>query len=108
MTASSYDRAFFDALYAADPDPWDFRTSPYEPQKYAASFAALGDRRYAAALEGGCSIGELAAQPLETARSRCAALPHVRFECRRLPTKWPDGPFDLIVRSEVLYFLSDA
>ena len=26
---------YFDALYAADPDPWNFAASPYEQDKYA-------------------------------------------------------------------------
>ena len=124
MSAPIYDRAFFDALYAANPDPWDFRASLYERAKYTATVAALADRRYRAALEVGCSIGELSArlatlcdsflgldvaeQPLQAARARCITLPSVRFECRALPADWPDGRFDLIVLSEILYFLTDA
>ena len=51
--------AFFDDLYAADPDPWDFETSPYEAAKYDATIAALEGRRFASGLEIGCSIGVL-------------------------------------------------
>ncbi len=124
MSAPLYDRSFFDALYAASPDPWDFRSSPYEQAKYAATVAAITDRRYRAGLEVGCSIGELSARlarlcdsflgldiaerPLQAARTRCAALPSASFECRALPADWPGGRFDLIVLSEVLYFLTDA
>jgi SAM-dependent methyltransferase len=124
MSPPLFDRAFFDALYVANPDPWDFRSSPYERAKYAATVAALADRRYRAGLEVGCSIGELSAylatlcdsflgldiaeQPLQAARARCIALPSARFACRALPADWPDGRFDLIVLSEVLYFLTDA
>ena len=32
---------FFEALYQQDPDPWQFATSEYEAQKYAATMAAL-------------------------------------------------------------------
>ena len=49
--------AYFEALYAADEDPWDFTTSAYERAKYDRTVAALGDRRFARGLEVGCSIG---------------------------------------------------
>jgi SAM-dependent methyltransferase len=114
----------FDRLYAADPDPWRFATSPYEREKYAATLAALGDRRFAAGFEIGCSIGvftgllaprcgtllavDVAEAALATARRRCGGLPGVRIERLRVPDQWPDGTFDLIVLSEVLYFLGPA
>src|SRR4029077_14040634 len=46
--------------------------------------------------------------PLTVARTACADQPWVRFEQKRVPDEWPDGLFDLIVLSEVLYFLSPA
>jgi SAM-dependent methyltransferase len=121
MTAPR-DRGFFDALYTADPDPWRFATSAYEAKKYAASLAAVDDRRYRAGLEIGCSIGVLSAQiaplcdsflgldisekPLEAARARCASIASARFLCGRAPADWPEGGLDLVILSEVLYFLS--
>ena len=51
--------AFFDDLYAADPDPWKFASSPYEAAKYDATIEALQGRRFTSALEIGCSIGVL-------------------------------------------------
>jgi hypothetical protein len=36
-------------------DPWSFRTSPYEQQKFAAPRAALSRPRYHSALELACS-----------------------------------------------------
>jgi cyclopropane fatty-acyl-phospholipid synthase-like methyltransferase len=112
--------AYFDELYARDPDPWDFATSEYEAAKYEATIAAL-DPPYASALEVGCSIGvltarlaercerllaiDVAASALEQARERA---PRATFERREVPEQWPDGPFDLIVCSEVLYYLGDA
>ena len=53
--------SYFDALYAASPDPLDFETSPYEAEKYAATLAALPRPRYRRALEVGCAIGVLTA-----------------------------------------------
>ncbi len=112
---------YFEEMYAADPDPWRFATSEYERGKYAATLAALPDRRFAAALEVGCSIGVLTQQlalrcddllsldvaegALAQARARC---PKVRFERRVIPDQWPPGGFDLILFSEMLYYLDAA
>ena len=117
----SIEPKYFDAMYEADDDPWRFASSPYEREKYAASLAALGGRRFSAGLEIGCSIGvltehlaaccdallaiDVAEAAIEKARSRCAALP-VRFENRLIPADWPAGRYDLIVLSEVLYYLA--
>ena len=117
----SRDAAHFERLYAASDDPWNFRASPYERGKYAATLAALPARRFARGLEVGCSIGELtrklaprcvallgldfAQAPLATARARCADLAWVDFTRMAVPVEWPNGMFDLIVFSEVLYFL---
>ncbi len=113
--------AFFDALYAADPDPWDFASSPYEAAKYDATLAALEGARFANGLELGCSIGiltsrlstvcdtllavDVAEAALEQARAR---LPEVAFERREVPEEFPDGAYDLVVASEVLYYLDEA
>jgi cyclopropane fatty-acyl-phospholipid synthase-like methyltransferase len=113
---------YFDTLYAADLDPWKFATSPYERGKYTLTLDAMPQPRYRSALEVGCSIGILtrslasrcdavvaidAAQiPLAEARRRCADLPGVRFERMFVPEQWPDGAFDLILLSEVIYYLS--
>ncbi len=110
--------SYFETLYAADADPWRFASSPYEREKYAATLAALPDRRFSAGLEVGCSIGVLTQQlaarcdrllaldvaeaALEQARARC---PTVTFERRVVPDAWPPGEFDLIVFSEMLYYL---
>jgi cyclopropane fatty-acyl-phospholipid synthase-like methyltransferase len=113
---------YFDALYTADPDPWKFETSPYERGKYALTLDAMPNPRCRSALEVGCSIGVLtrslasrcdtlvaidAAQtPLVEARRRCADLRGVRFEHMFVPEQWPDGDFELILLSEVVYYLS--
>src|SRR6202012_892716 len=52
---------YFDAMYAAAPDPWGFEERWYEQRKNAISLALLPDRRYRAAFEPGCSIGVLTA-----------------------------------------------
>lgn len=114
--------AHFAALYARSEDPWHYTDSTYEQRKYDHTLAVLGDRRFTAALEVGCSIGVLTrrlaarsdrvlgidavAAPLDAARVRCADLPSVRFVRMRVPNAWPRGRFDLIVLSELLYFLT--
>lgn len=113
--------AYFERMYAADPDPWRFAESGYERDKYDATIASLPRERYESALEIGCSIGVLtrrlaarcaallaidgARTPLQQARERCADLDHTRFADMRVPDEWPDGSFDLIVLSEVVYYL---
>ncbi len=113
---------YFDALYTADPDPWNFADSPYEQAKYALTLNAMPKPRYRSALEVGCSIGFLtrslasrcdaivaidaARAPLVEARRRCADLPGVRFEQMFVPEQWPEGVFELILLSEIVYYLS--
>jgi cyclopropane fatty-acyl-phospholipid synthase-like methyltransferase len=112
---------YFDALYTADPDPWKFAASPYERDKYALTLEAMPKPRYCSALEVGCSIGVLtrslasrcetlvaidaARTPLIDARRRCADLPGVGFEHMFVPEQWPDGDFELILLSEVVYYM---
>lgn len=120
--SASLGRSYFDGIYRADADPWRFASSPYERDKYARTLAALGGRRYVRALEIGCSIGVLTRQladqceallavdiserPLAQARLRSADAPWVRFEPMAAPREWPEGRFDLILLSEVVYYLS--
>ena len=121
---TSFAPDYFRGLYAKDPDPWRFATSNYERNKYAATIAVLGDRPIGKAFEVGCSIGILTRQlaarcgtllavdVAETAliqgRENCAGLAKVKLRKMIIPAEWPDecGTFDLIILSEVLYFLS--
>ena len=112
------DPGYFERLYARDPDPWRFATSEYERDKYAATLAALPPRRFERGFEIGCSIGVLTRQlsercdallavdvsdiALDQARERC---PGASFANMDLRSEWPEGQFDLILFSEVLYYL---
>lgn len=112
----------FDALHRADPDPWRFRTRWYEARKRAVLLACLPHRRYGSAYEPGCSNGELSAALAErcdrllasdiadsavaVARARTAALANVVIERHDVPRDWPSGRFDLVVVSEIAYFLT--
>jgi predicted TPR repeat methyltransferase len=124
MTTSQRRRlraADFDALYAESEDPWQFASSDYEAAKYDATVAALEGRHFARALEVGCSIGvlterlapladellaiDVSAPAVERARRRLAGRPHVRVEQAEIPEGFPPGPWELVVCSEVLYYL---
>ena len=114
-------REYFEHLYEHDPDPWGFETRWYEQRKYALTVAALPEPRYRSAFEPGCSVGvltellaarcdallatDIVPVALERATARLAPLPHVRVELRAVPEDWPEGPFDLVVLSEVAYYL---
>ena len=114
--------SYFDQVYAARDDPWDFGTSAYEREKYADTLAHLPRARYRRGFEVGCSIGVLTSQlaghcesllsvdvserALEQARARCADLPQVQIERLQIPRDEPRGSFDLIVVSEVGYYWS--
>lgn len=121
---SSLPPEYFEGMYAGDPDPWGFETSPYEQAKYDFTIAALGDRRYARGLEIGCANGVLSRRlagraeallavdvsetALARAKRRCADLAAVRVKRMAFPRDAPDETFDLVVCSEVAYYWSDA
>ncbi len=111
---------YFDDVYRANEDPWNFQSSPYEKEKYAATLAALPRARYGLGLEIGCSIGVLTAhlaercdfllsvdvaeKALAAAKQRCAGKGNVEFLCMEIPQEFPEQNFDLIVVSEVAYY----
>jgi predicted TPR repeat methyltransferase len=113
-------REYFDELYARSRDPWGFETSEYERNKYVRTLSVLAQRRFRRALEVGCSIGVFTAMltpqcdellavdvseaALTVARQRLADFPNVRLELRSMPEETPQGPFDLVVASEVMYY----
>ncbi len=120
----SMNRSYFDEMYKADSDPWNFESSWYEQRKYALTVAALPDLRYRSGFEPGCSIGVLSSflaercdqllatdivpDVVERARDRCRESTNVHFEVRAIPEEWPPGPFDLVVLSEIAYYFDRA
>jgi len=114
--------AYFDRLYAGDPDPWGFTSRWYEQRKYALTLAALPSPSYRRGLEVGCSVGVLTA----ALAARCASLVAVDVSSAALsaarrrvpvsvnliqasvPDEWPAGAYDLVVVSEVGYYLDAA
>jgi predicted O-methyltransferase YrrM len=116
--------AYFDDIYVGTEDPWQLSTRWYEQRKYAITLGLLPRRRYRHGFEPGCSIGTLTAQLAQ----RCDHLTAVdvveaalrsadarlrEAGCRErvtlirssLDVPWPPGPFDLLVLSEVAYYL---
>lgn len=118
----SLDERYFADVYAAKDDPWDFATSEYEAEKYQATIKSLTRENYRHAFEIGCSIGVLTAKlaarcekilavdvsekALAQARERCARLPQITFRKMSVPREFPDEKFDLILISEVGYYLA--
>lgn len=114
---------YFRELYRRAPDPWGLATEWYEERKRALTLAALPRPRFSSALELGCAIGVLTDQlaprcdrlvatdlneyALAQARQRVADAADVTFLQATLPQDWPAGSFDLIVLSEVGYFLDE-
>ncbi len=113
-----------DRLHRSEPDPWGVETRWYEQRKRDLVLAMLPRARFESALELGCSTGALAealatrcervlaadrsAAALAAARARFADQERVRVAELDVPWDWPDGRFDLVVVSEVGYFLSPA
>ena len=114
--------AEFEARYRANPDPWGYTTSDYERRKYEATLTACGDGPFADALELGGSIGvfsallaprcerlttiDAAATAVASARRRLAGAPHVDVILGEIPDAIPIRDFDLVVASEILYYLT--
>ena len=111
----------FEARYRADPDPWGYLASEYERAKYAATLAACGPGPFTCALELGGSIGVFSAMlaprcerlvtvdvsPTAVARARSLLAEHTAAEAivGSIPAAVPAAAFDLVVASEILYYL---
>ena len=121
---TAHDPAYFTGLYAADPDPWGFDTRWYEQRKYDLTLAALPRPRYRHGLEPGCANGalterlaircdrldafDLIPDVVARARHRLRRHPHVTVTQACFPEHQPAGTGDLLVWSEVGYYLTDA
>ncbi|HEY5262161.1 MAG TPA: SAM-dependent methyltransferase [Solirubrobacteraceae bacterium] len=111
----------FERLYRESPDPWGYRTSGYEQEKYAATLAALPRRTHGLCLEVGCSIGvftgllaarcehlvaiDFSLSALELARRHLQGVGNVDLLRASFPEETPAGSWDLILCSEILYYL---
>ena len=116
--------SYFDHMYASSPDPWGFTTRWYEVRKHAITVAMLPEARYRDAFEPGCSIGvlsdllaprcgrllscDIAPAAVKAAAERTASHGNVEVQQRAVPGEWPEGRFDLIVLSEMLYYFAGS
>jgi SAM-dependent methyltransferase len=118
MTAAEFERR-----YRRDGDPWGYRSSDYEHAKYDATLSACGPGPFASALELGGSIGVFSAllaprchalttidfSPTAVAAARAAlgGFSHVQAIIGEIPGAIGPGEHDLVVASEILYYLDD-
>ncbi|MFI5615605.1 PIG-L family deacetylase [Amycolatopsis sp. NPDC051903] len=116
--------ARFAELYDQAPDPWQVGTSWYESRKRGLLLAALPRERYGTVVEPGCGTGALtrdlaarcdlllASDPVPEAvrrtRETTAGLSTPDVHEGAVPDVLPAGPVDLVVFSELLYYLDDA
>lgn len=112
---------YFDELFAGNDDPWAFRQRWYEQRKRALTLALLTRPRYASIFEPGCANGELsfelaprcdrllccdtAQAAVSLAQARLRGFSHATVQQSRLPQQWPNETFELIVLSELCYYL---
>ena len=120
----THSRMYFEELYRSNNDPWGYDYHWYEARKRRICLALLTRQRYQNVLEIGCSNGHLSMylaqradqllcidaveHAVQLASQRLQALDHVSVENRNIPEDFPEQKFDLIVISEIAYYLSLA
>jgi peptidoglycan/xylan/chitin deacetylase (PgdA/CDA1 family) len=117
---SLFGRHHFESLFAGASDPWRY-TSAYEARKYEQTLSLLPSGPLHRALEIGCAEGhftdalarrvemlvaaDISSIALERAAARCGGRQNVSFERLDLTRDPLPGGNDLIVCSEVLYYV---
>lgn len=115
--------ADFETRYRTEGDPWGYETSAYERDKYRATLAACGAGPFDSALELGASIGvfsallaprcrslvtvDAAPTAVARARARLAGRDGVTVVQGDIPDAIPRRGYDLVVASEILYYLDE-
>lgn len=121
MFRNAIDTDGFEAKFQENIDPWNYTNSAFEAFKRGVLLRACGTRQYGRGLELACAIGETtlalaqkclrltavdsSSTALKEAARRTAHLPNVRLLQAILPDQLPSGQFDLIVASEIFYYL---
>ena len=114
-----FSHQYLNKFYEGKEDPFNF-ASPYEIGKYEHTLRLLEGKTFRRALEVGAAEGiftemlapvceeligiEVADIAVERALQRLSHLPQVKFLQAALPNDMPDGTFDLIIVSDVLYY----
>jgi len=116
------DVAGFEEKFRVDIDPWNYRNSDFERYKRRLLIRACGAAKRGRGLELGCANGEttkllaslclhltaLDGSPtaIKEARQRNSGGSRIKFVRAILPDQMPRGPFDLVVASEIAYYLT--
>jgi SAM-dependent methyltransferase len=115
-------QAQVDQFFDEGGDPFGFDANPKEQVKFQRTLEVCGEGDLGRVLEIGCAVGsfteliapratdvlaiDVSEAAIKQAEDRMRGYPHVHLEARTLPADFPDGPFDLIVASDVLYYLT--
>jgi trans-aconitate methyltransferase len=114
--------AGFEQKFRANIDPWNYTTSPFERYKRDVLVRACGCRTFGRGLELACAIGvtsrclgqrclrllavDSSLTALAEAKRRTRDSERITFRRAVLPNETPRGPFDLIVASEIAYYIN--
>lgn len=117
-------KQYFDGIYADSDDPWHYLNRWYERRKRMLTLAVLQQPHYRRAIELGCANGILSHQlasrtsrlmcidghprAVKLARENLQAYSHVEVLQAHIPDGLPRQEYDLIVISEVAYYLDQA
>lgn len=115
-----YTREHFESLFSSKADPWKY-TSSYEQVKYEQTLSLVPKKPIKKALELACAEGHFTVQlaplvddllaadisqvALDRTAERCASFEHIHYQQMDLIKDPLPGQFDLIVCSEVLYYV---
>lgn len=110
----------FEEMFAHNATPWDYDYS-YEKHKYQLTLSILPNEEIVSALEVACAEGDftrllaprvnqllatdISSTAVQRTQSNCSDLPNVQVKCLDFLQEELPGKFDLIVCSEVLYYL---
>jgi SAM-dependent methyltransferase len=119
-----FDTRFFVDMYRTHSDPWGLRAHFYEHRKRALILACLPRERFRQGFEPGCATGELTAllarrcdhliatdvvhDAVDACRIRMKDAANVTILQGAIPQDWVTQRVDLIVISELAYYLDDA
>ncbi|MHA6249058.1 polysaccharide deacetylase family protein [Pontibacter sp. CAU 1760] len=115
-----FGRSYFESLFIKNPDPWKY-THPYEQTKYEQTLSLLPDISFDRALEIACAEGhftqmlaprvkqltatDISEIALKRAAARCGEQDNIQYKQFDLLKDPIPGTYDLMVCSEMLYFL---